>query len=359
MKKQLILLALLILAVSTSFSQTQKGGRYFGGNLRFGSDKTKYDNGNSTQTNRLNARVDIGKFLHDDFAIGAALQMEREASTKGSKSRYFNPQLLGTARYYAGKEKAKIFLAGQLGLSFSHSSNLKFAGTDFEEREGTTQIGGAYGVAAGAAWFLRPGIAVEGMAGWEGHALPKSKSNVSFTGLKIGLTAYLGSSGKKSNPSADTTGKYANYGRKIGIGISIFDGLGVPVRYYLSPKRVLEGGIYFAGIAVTEYEETQLKFAPMLGGGFTFFGDRFEKVRKQKIRAHGLALRLNYLTGDYSTTMLSAGWAMETFKKNRSNRSFIFELGLRGQFPNYEIEGEPAKVSPGLYLRCHWNFFVG
>ncbi|MBC7774913.1 MAG: hypothetical protein H7246_05685 [Phycisphaerae bacterium] len=358
MKNSFALLLICLFAGFTGFSQTQKEGRYFGGNLRFGSDKTKYDNGTSSQTNHLNARVDIGKFLHDDFAIGAALQMEREASTKGSKSRYFNPQLLGTARYYAGKEKAKIFLAGQLGLSFSHSSSLALAGTDFEEREGSTQIGGAYGIAAGAAWFLTPSVAVEGMAGWEGHALPKSNSNVSFTGLKIGLTAYLGPSGKKPSPS-DTTGKYANYGGKIGVGISIFDGLGVPVRYYLSPKKVLDGGIYFAGIAVTEYEETQLKFGPMLGGGFTFFGDRFEKTSKQKIRAHGLALRLNYLTGDYSTTMLSAGWAMETFKKARSNRSFIFELGLRGQFPNYEIEGEPAKLSPGLYLRCHWNFFLG
>jgi hypothetical protein len=56
--------------------------------------------------------------------------------------------------------------------------------------------------------------------------------------------------------------------------------------------------------------------------------------------------------------MLSAGWAMETFKKDRTNRSFVFELGLQGQFPNYEINGEPAKVRAFPYLRCGWYFFV-
>jgi hypothetical protein len=174
--------------------------------------------------------------------------------------------------------------------------------------------------------------------------------------LKIGLTAYLGESGKTS--VATSTGKYDNYGGKIGIGISILDGLGVPVRYYLSPKKVAEAGIYYGGIAVRDDDEIQLGYGPMFGGGFTFFGDRFEKEGKKKIRAHGLALRVNYLTGDYSTTMLSAGWAMETFKKDRTNRSFIFELGLRGQFPNFEIAGEPAKFSPTAYVRCHWNIFV-
>lgn len=358
MKNSLLPLLLCLLFGFAGLAQTQQGSRYFGGNLRFGTDKTKFDNGNQTQTNFLNARAEAGKFLHNDFALGGTLQMEREASPKGTKSRYFNPQLLGTARYYAGKERVKIFLAGQLGLSISSSSYLTFVGKPTEEREKLTQIGGAYGIGAGAAGFLTPSLAVEGTMGWEGHSLPKTKSNVSFTGLKIGLTAYLNQTGKGRDPKAGTS-QYANYGGQVGIGFSIFDGLGTPVRYYLSPKKVLEGGIYYGGIVVRpENEDPRLEAGLMLGGGFTFFGDRFEKASKHKIRAHGLALRLNHLTGDYSTTMLSAGWAMETFRKGRTNRSFIFELGLRGVFPNFELDGETVKATPSAYLRCHWNFFV-
>lgn len=354
MKSTFMLLFICMLSGVTGFSQTQKDSRYLGGNLRFGIDKTKPDNGNQTQVNNLDARVDAGTFLYDDFAIGAALQMRREASPKGTKNRYFNPQLLGTSRYYAGGEKVKIFLAGQLGLSISHSSHLEYNGQDSEKRRGSTQVGGAYGIGAGVAWFLSPGVALEGTMGWEGYSMPKSQSNVSFTGLKVGLTAYLGQAEK----ALEKTSKYGDYGGKIGVGISIFDGFGVPVRYYFSPKKVMEAGIYYGGIVVPNDGEVQLGSGLMLGGGYTFFGDRFEKESKRKIRANGLALRVNFLTGDYSTAMLSAGWAMETFRKDRTNRSFIFELGLREQFPNFELDGEPVKALPTAYLRCQWMIFV-
>ncbi|MCB9296818.1 MAG: hypothetical protein H6559_27430 [Lewinellaceae bacterium] len=232
---------------------------------------------------------------------------------------------------------------------------MEFLNTEKEKRIGSTEVGGAYGIGAGVAWFLSPGIAVEGTMGWEGYSMPKSKSNVSFTGLKIGLTAYLG---QAARPERQDTSLYGNYGGKIGVGISIFDGIGVPVRYYFSPKKVLEAGIYYGGIVVRNNDEFQLGSGLMLGGGYTFFGNRYEKESKGKIRANGLALRLNYLTGDYSAAMLSAGWAMETFRKSRTNRSFLFELGLREQFPNFELEGEPAKATPTLYLRWNVNFFV-
>ncbi len=96
----------------------------------------------------------------------------------------------------------------------------------------------------------------------------------------------------------------------------------------------------------------------MLGGGYTFFGDRFEKTNRGKIRAHGIALRASQLTGDYQMTKASLGWAMETFKKEHPKRSFIFELGLQQQFKNYVYNGERAKDATSLYLRLHWNFFL-
>lgn len=161
---------------------------------------------------------------------------------------------------------------------------------------------------------------------------------------------------------------YDNYGGKLGIGISILNGFGVPARYYFSPKSVAELGLYTGGIAIyeeqpngggLELEAYELGF--MAGAGYTFFGDRFlkEKKRKNKVRAHGVALRASRLFGDFQTTFTSLGWAMETFRENRTNKSFIFELGLQGAFPDFVFENRVFDdPRPGIYLRCHWNFFL-
>lgn len=162
--------------------------------------------------------------------------------------------------------------------------------------------------------------------------------------------------------------EYDNYGGKLGIGISILDGFGVPARYYFSPKSVAELGFYTGGIAIYEeqpaggnLELQAYELGFMIGTGYTYFGDRFlkQKKRKNKVRAHGVALRASRLFGDFGTTFTSLGWAMETFRENKTNKSFIFELGLQGSFPNFVFEGrEYNDPRPGVYLRCHWNFFL-
>lgn len=158
--------------------------------------------------------------------------------------------------------------------------------------------------------------------------------------------------------------EYDNYGGKLGIGISIFNGFGVPARYYFSPKSVAELGFYTGGIAIIEDGTGELEnigFGFMMGAGYSYFGDRFlkQKKRKNKVRAHGVALRANRLFGDFQTTFTSLGWAMETFRENRTNKSFIFELGLQGAFPNFVFENRVFNDPiPGIYLRCHWNFFL-
>lgn len=161
-----------------------------------------------------------------------------------------------------------------------------------------------------------------------------------------------------ASPS-DSTGNLNDYGGKMGIGIAIFGGIGFPVRFYVTPKHVAEAGAYLSTVVLVDSDD-QIDFssALMLGAGYTYFGNRFETKYRKKIRANGVALRFNQLTGDYQTTFLSVGWAMETIRPAHPNRSFIFELGLRQSFPNYVYEGRQAKPTPGLYLRCHWNFFL-
>lgn len=162
---------------------------------------------------------------------------------------------------------------------------------------------------------------------------------------------------QKGDKSAD----FSDYGGKIGVGICILDGFGVPVRYYFSPKAVAEAGLYAGSIAIkdnTTNDEFEFHGGLQFGGGISLFGDRFEKSKrhKTKIRANGVALRANYLTGDYAAFRPSLSWAQETFREGRTNRSFIFELGIEGIMPNFKTYDADPTVN--LHLRCHWNFFL-
>ncbi len=162
----------------------------------------------------------------------------------------------------------------------------------------------------------------------------------------------------QSTPTA--TPDYTGYGGKLSIGISIFDGFGVPVRYYAG-SNVLEAGMYMGGVLL--YENNTLKdyrTEPMLGAGYSYFGSRFlkEKKRRDKIRANGIALRVNQLLGDFSTTIPSLSWAQETFREGRRNRSFLFELGIQYLLPNFTYLEVEARNQVGIRLRCQWNFFL-
>jgi hypothetical protein len=167
------------------------------------------------------------------------------------------------------------------------------------------------------------------------------------------------------SPSSFTDASdFDDYGGKVGVGVSILNGFGIPVRLYLNPKNVVEAGVYSGGVLIynSDLEEIQaLEFGFMGGLGYTYFGSRFlkEKKKRNKVRAHGVALRANHLFGEFKTSYVSLGWAMETFREIRKNQSFIFELGLQGMFPDFVFEGKLYdKPRPGVYLRCHWNFFL-
>ncbi len=160
--------------------------------------------------------------------------------------------------------------------------------------------------------------------------------------------------------------EYDDYGGKLGIGISIFNGFAVPFRYYVNPKNVVEASIGSAGVAIfsddgQDLELESIESGFLFGAGYTFFNNRFlkEKKKRNKVRAHGVAVRANHLFGNFKTTYASLGWAMETFKENRKGSSFIFELGLQGTFPDFVYNGRVFEdARPGIYLRCHWNFFL-
>jgi len=62
--------------------------------------------------------------------------------------------------------------------------------------------------------------------------------------------------------------------------------------------------------------------------------------------------------GRLSTTIPSLSWAQEIFREGRTNRSFLFELGIQYGFPKYTYNGSTPASSVGLRLRCPWNLFL-
>ncbi|MCW5923943.1 MAG: hypothetical protein KIS77_16495 [Saprospiraceae bacterium] len=196
-------------------------------------------------------------------------------------------------------------------------------------------------------------------------AQPFQESEVNYVSFENKPSYSL--SGKNLHSLAADTLDFSDYGGKVGFGISIFSGTGLPLRYYFNPKNVVEGGVYVGGVAIRRedingnFESLDYIGNFMLGVGYTYFGSRFlkEKKNKNKVRAHGIAVRGNYLLGNFKTTFASLGWAMETFRQERKNKSFIFELGLQAAFPDFVYRDlKYSGVWPGLYLRCHWNFFL-
>lgn len=189
MKKTNFFLFTGLLWATIGFSQTQKGGLYLAGNLSFGTHKGDASFGGETKVNLLDTRMGIGQFLAENFALGAAVNYSRVAQPAGDKPREITTQLLATARYYAGTGKARIFLAGELGLAYYKYSYLTYD----KKREKNLEVGGAFGIGAGVAYFLTPNVAFEGLVGLQSYSLSDQESATRFTGLRLGVTAYWGS----------------------------------------------------------------------------------------------------------------------------------------------------------------------
>ncbi len=176
------------------------------------------------------------------------------------------------------------------------------------------------------------------------------------------LLFFLLQQGFAQTDTKPATTDFSSYGGKVSIGISILDGVGVPARLYRN-NSVFELGAYSAGILLEDFDPNNspvIVSAPMFGAGYSYFGNKFLKAKKKrnKIKSHGIALRVNQIVGQYRTTVPSLSWAQEIFREGRTNRSFLFELGIQYGFPNYTYNGSVPDSSVGIRLRCQWNLFL-
>jgi len=99
---------------------------FIGGNFGFNTSNHKTGDGNKTSNYSLNLSPNIGKFLSEKFAIGAALDISLSGNTTGvnpentSKSYSLGGSLF--LRYYAIKwDKFSVFGQGNIGLALSNS----------------------------------------------------------------------------------------------------------------------------------------------------------------------------------------------------------------------------------------------
>ena len=111
----------------------------------------------------------------------------------------------------------------------------------------------------------------------------------------------------------DGSFEFNDNAKKLSIGISILDGFGVPVRYYLSPQHVFDIGPYYTGIVIQDANDNYtFSTGFILAGGFTYFGKKYikETRKKTKIRANGIAMRGSVLFGEAEAQQALVRWRL-------------------------------------------------
>lgn len=182
--------------------------------------------------------------------------------------------------------------------------------------------------------------------------------------------------------------KLEEYAGKAGIGIALGGGgiAGIPIRVYPSRKFALELGVFVRpSVVQTRYTtyttinngngqsytyatgdrtETDLRFPPMIAGGFDFFLGESYKPWKDKIYRNGILFRFGKTVGAEfaGEKMIVLGWAKERFKARNKNASYLFELGAGVIKYDISIDsygfGPSSDIFPLIYWKLHWNFLI-
>lgn len=182
MKQRLFFSVLMTMAVAYGVkAQTEQGNFLAGGNLQLGTAK------NNTA---ITVSPTLGYFFTDDFAAGANLDFNY--SKKGEspyKSRFTRFGFGPFVRYYVGTTNIRPFLHGDVNFLTEKRK------TSSQPSVKATGLG--YFFAPGAAIFLNPNVALEGLAGYE-HFAYKDKDGSGGFAFKVGFQVYLNRAQVKS-----------------------------------------------------------------------------------------------------------------------------------------------------------------
>ncbi|MFV0590686.1 MAG: outer membrane beta-barrel protein [Draconibacterium sp.] len=155
MKKYVIMAAILVASISSSFAQTEKGQFFVSGasDLSFISSKTKllYDGKKqgSADQNNFCFNTSVAYFVIDNLALGLALDFEHTKQAKDKNNSF----LVGPmARYYFGSTNIKPYVEACMGFGSG-----KELGEDSEAK--FKQFG--WDAGAGVAFFVNDFVSID------------------------------------------------------------------------------------------------------------------------------------------------------------------------------------------------------
>ena len=162
---------MLALVASPVIAQTEQGNYLVGGNVQLTTAK------NDT---RIELTPSIGYFFVENFALGANLNLAY-AKTGESEAKQTTMGVGPFVRYYVGTAGVRPFLEG----------NVNFISTKYKLGTGTsTSTGTNFFFGPGAAFFLNPNVALEGLLGYK-HVAYKNQVGSGGLAFKLGFQVYL------------------------------------------------------------------------------------------------------------------------------------------------------------------------
>jgi len=156
-----------------------------------------------------------------------------------------------------------------------------------------------------------------------------------------------------------------SYGGTTSFGVALGGGglIGIPFRYYFTSMMALEAGVFYRPIFTntTGFGNPQINNGILLTGAYVFYLGKYYKAHKHKVKLNGLSLRTGIGLANIREALFALSWVNEGFRKNRTDRSFIFELGLGAttilQGPSTIRYSGNITTQPIIYWKCHWNFY--
>lgn len=158
MKKFLFICSVLLTFTLTTYSQITKGNWLVGGNGRFQSSKTYYQQGQLKLTS-INISPNIGYFIHDKIAGGLRLNYSysKGGSLNPPYSKYSSWKIGPFARYYFFKNENRVNLIADAGVSWNINS----------DNGDKSRHGYEYNFMTGPVIFFNSAVGIECLAGYQ------------------------------------------------------------------------------------------------------------------------------------------------------------------------------------------------
>jgi hypothetical protein len=187
MKQSLLLLTALGLALP-ALAQTERGTTLIG----LSAGDLEFSRRDSYRTTSLLLRPTVGRFLADNFVLGAAVELEYYRNRRGANSsqQVFGYGLAPFARYYlVGQGRHQVFAEAGTNLIWYNVKQENIPPFGSSDRS-TRRVAGYHG-ALGYNFFLTPTAALEASAGFRHYGKDDIRNRQNELDLRVGFSMFL------------------------------------------------------------------------------------------------------------------------------------------------------------------------